>query len=258
MGAFGTLVASSLTTYHVITTCCRLISLHNAGSHLSLVEAGDEVWFCHKEFPIPEDGRWHKELFTLMRGIDAVRMGAGPSWQPIKVALQTREVPGRELREALGDPEIRIGWKTTAFAVPRALLAQPLRRSSVALNEASEVVEERLWQTAPGSSFVNALRLLVGTLLKQEGAPRIEMMAEITGLSVRSLQRRLAQHGLSHLQIIEQARYKAATRLLEDPDIRITDIGIDLGYADSAHFSRAFKRWAGVSPRAYRNHRVML
>ena len=82
-------------------------------------------------------------------------------------------------------------------------------------------------------------------------------MAEITGLSVRSLQRRLAQHGLSHLQIIAQARYEAATRLLEDPDIRITDIGYELGYADSTHFARAFKRWAGVSPRQYRSHKLM-
>ena len=76
-------------------------------------------------------------------------------------------------------------------------------------------------------------------------------MAEITGLSVRSLQRRLSQHGLSHSQIVDQARYQAATRLLEASESRITDIGFELGYADSAHFSRAFKRWAGVTPREY-------
>ena len=258
MGTFGSLVANSLTAYHALETCCRLVPLHNAGSHLSLAEAGDEVWFCHSELPLPEDGRWHKELFTLMRGIDAVRMGAGPSWRPTKISLQTQEAPGRELRDALGDPEIRLGRKSTAFAFPRTFLAQPLRRPGRALGGDSEQAEERLRHTAPATGFVEALRLLAGTLLKEGEAPRVETMAEIAGLSVRSLQRRLARHGLSHSQVVDQARYQAATHLLADADNRITDIGLDLGYADSAHFSRAFKRWAGVTPREYRGHQMMV
>ena len=112
-----------------------------------------------------------------------------------------------------------------------------------------------MFRTRP--SFVDALRQLVGTLLKYDGAPRIVTMAEITGHSVRSLQRHLAKYGLTHFQIVDQARYQAATRLLKDADIRITDIGMDPGYADSAHFSRAFKRWAGVSPREYRSHELV-
>ncbi len=58
-------------------------------------------------------------------------------------------------------------------------------------------------------------------------------------------------------EIVDQARFQAATRLLADAEIRITDIGMALGYADSAHFSRAFKRWAGVTPREYRNHQII-
>ncbi len=51
-------------------------------------------------------------------------------------------------------------------------------------------------------------------------------MAEIDGLSARSLQRHLAKEGLTHFEIVDQARFQAATRLLEDTDIRITDIGM--------------------------------
>ena len=256
MGSFGQLVASSITIHDVVQTCCRLIPLHNAGSHLSLVEAGDEAWFCHREFPLPAHGRRHKELFTLMRAIDAVRMGAGRTWLPNKLCLQTPKAPDRALREALGDPEIRIGQKTTAIAVPRALLAQPLRRNGTA-GDATEALEKRLWDTAPASDFADALRQLAGTLLKDGDPPRIETMAEITGLSVRTLQRRLAKHGLSHFDIVDQARYQTATRLLGDSEIRITDVAMDLGYSDSAHFTRAFKRWAGITPRDYRNQRLM-
>ena len=257
MGSLGKLVASSVSVYDAMTTGCRLIHLHNAGSHLSLVEAGDEAWFCHSEFHVPRNGRWQKELFTLMRGIDGVRMGAGPSWRPAKICLQTHEAPGRDLREALGDPEIRLGQQTTAIAIPRALLAQPLRRNGSS-GEAIEVLEGRLRDMAPSADFADTLRKLAGTLLKTEGVLRIETMAEITGLSVRTLQRRLAKHGLTHFKIIDQARYQTAARLLGDADIRITDVAMDLGYADSAHFTRAFKRWAGMTPREYRSHELML
>jgi AraC-like DNA-binding protein len=161
------------------------------------------------------------------------------------------------LREALGDPEIRIGRKSTAIAVPRQLLAQPLRGSGRALGENAELYEKRLRQTAPATNFPDALRQLARSLMKEGSPPRVETMAEITGLSVRSLQRRLAKHGATHHQIVDQARYETATRLLADADNRITDIGMDLGYTDSAHFSRAFKRWAGVTPSKYRGHQLM-
>jgi AraC-like DNA-binding protein len=256
MGSFGRLVASSLTTYHAFETCCRLIHLHNSGSHLSLTEAGDEVWFCHSEFHSPKIGRRQKEQYVVMRMIDHVRLAAGPSWRPAKVCLQTRKAPERELREALGDPEIRIGQKFTGIAFPRALLAQPLRQRATPSRDREEDAEALLRHTAPAASFVGTLRQLAGTLLK-ERPPQIETMAEITGLSVRSLQRRLAENGLSHSQLVDQARYQAATRLLEDADIRMTDIAMELNYSDSANFTRAFKRWAGVTPREYRSHQQM-
>ena len=58
-------------------------------------------------------------------------------------------------------------------------------------------------------------------------------------------------------RLMEQAARSLGTRLLKRGDQRITDIGMELGYADSAHFTRAFKRWAGVSPREYRRHQQM-
>ncbi len=255
LGSYGKVIASALTIKHALEASCRLIHLHTSDARLWLIPAGDEVWFCRNRFRGPKFGRTQVEQYVLTRLIDYVRLGAGPSWQPAKVRLQTPEAPGQDLRDALGDPEIRVGQKFTAIAVPRGCLALPLRHRRTP-GEAGDV-EERLWHTAPATHFPDALRQVAGTLMKEGTPPRVETMAEITGLSVRSLQRRLRQHGLTHIEITRQARYQAATRLLKNPDLRVTDIGVELGYADSAHFSRAFKRWAGVSPRQYRSHKRM-
>lgn len=53
-------------------------------------------------------------------------------------------------------------------------------------------------------------------------------------------------------EVLDQTRFDAASELLQDPDIKVTDVALQLGYSDSAHFSRAFKRVAGVNPRVYR------
>ncbi|MDJ0943579.1 MAG: AraC family transcriptional regulator ligand-binding domain-containing protein [Kiloniellales bacterium] len=255
LGSYGKVIASAPTIKQAFETSCRLLHLHTSAAHIWLIPAGEEVWFCRSRFRGPKIGRWQMEQYVLMRLIDHVRMGMGPSWRPAKVRLQATEAPGCKLREALGDPEIRIGQSCTAIAVPRTLLAQPLRWRA-GPPQARQEEQARLWQTAPAQGFIDALRQLAETLLKLEGPPQISTMAGLTGLSVRSFQRRLAQHGLTHFQIVDQARYRAATRLLADADIRITDIGLDLGYTDSAHFTRAFRRWAGVTPREYRSHRL--
>ena len=254
MGSFGSLISCSLTTFHALTMSCRLIHLHNFGAQLSLVAAGGEIWFRHRETPNPSIGRWQKEQYVVMRMIDHVRLTAGPCWHPDKVFLQRRAAPEPELREALRDPEIRVGQDFTGIALPRALLALPLRRREMPVGD-RQAMQRRIRQTAPATSFVGSLRHLAGTLMK-EGLPQIDTMAEITGLSVRTLQRQLAKNGLSHSELVDQARYQAATRLLRDADIRITDIAMELNYTDSANFTRAFKRWAGVTPREYRSQQL--
>ncbi len=250
LGSYGQVIVNTPTVKHALEASCRLIHLHTSDGRIWLIPGRDEVWLCRSQFRGPKFGRTQVEQYVLTRLIDYVRLGAGPSWQPAKLRLQTQAAPDRELRDILGDPEIRIGEAFTAIAVPKDLLAQPLRRRKP--DVPSDATKARLEDTAPATSFCGSLHQLAEALLTQEGPPRIETMAEITGLSVRSLQRRLALCGLTHVQIVDKTRYRAAARLLEDPGNRITDIGLDLGYADSAHFSRAFRRWAGVSPREYR------
>lgn len=62
----------------------------------------------------------------------------------------------------------------------------------------------------------------------------------------------LRQSGLSFSDLIQQARFEIACSLLEDPDLRLADMAFDIGYSDPAHFTGAFRRWAGVTPLAYR------
>ena len=67
--------------------------------------------------------------------------------------------------------------------------------------------------------------------------------------------RRLAGEGMSYRDLLDAVRYEAATDLMQDTDITITEIASLLGYSDPSHFARAFRRMAGVSPREYMRQR---
>ena len=73
------------------------------------------------------------------------------------------------------------------------------------------------------------------------------------GMSTRSLQRRLADRGLSYSALLEQTRIDTARSLLGEEHVKLQDIATELGYQHSTHFSPAFKRVCGVSPRIYRS-----
>jgi AraC-like DNA-binding protein len=58
---------------------------------------------------------------------------------------------------------------------------------------------------------------------------------------------------MSYRQILQQTRYDLARRQLRGGGTNITDLALQLGYAEVAVFSRHFKRWSGMSPRAWQN-----
>jgi AraC-like DNA-binding protein len=79
-------------------------------------------------------------------------------------------------------------------------------------------------------------------------------MSEIGRTSPRTMQRRLAEVELTYREVLEQARYDRAAVLLTQSDMAIAGIARRLGYSEPTHFSRAFRRMAGISPMEYRNH----
>ena len=84
-------------------------------------------------------------------------------------------------------------------------------------------------------------------------APDITLVAKRLRTSRRTLQRRLQGSGLTFGGLVAEVRRQTAERLLRDRARKIADVARTLGYSDPAHFTRAFSRWTGVSPRRFRN-----
>jgi AraC-like DNA-binding protein len=85
--------------------------------------------------------------------------------------------------------------------------------------------------------------------------PTISHTARLLGVPVRTLQRRLQYEGLSYSELVEKTRFELACRLLDAPGGSVAQAAKALGYADPGSFSRAFRRWTDMSPRAYRQRK---
>jgi len=90
----------------------------------------------------------------------------------------------------------------------------------------------------------------------EESLPGVGRAAGIAGMSVRTLQRRLAHEGTSYSRLVDEVRFGMAVRRLGAPGMKLIEIAFELGYSDPAHFTRAFRRWAGVAPREFRRRRM--
>ncbi|HUL72644.1 MAG TPA: AraC family transcriptional regulator ligand-binding domain-containing protein [Vicinamibacterales bacterium] len=159
-----------------------------------------------------------------------------------------------EIERVLGCPvRPRASW--TGWTMTREAWNLPLRRHDPVLggvlrHHASDMVRRMPATTGMTSGVRQALASRVAG-----GDTRVQAVARALAMSVRSLQRRLSDEGCSYQDLVDLMRREAAERYLKDSSLSIAEVGFLLGYSEAAAFHRAFKRWTGLTPLAFRQQR---
>ena len=90
-----------------------------------------------------------------------------------------------------------------------------------------------------------------------EGIPMLSEIARYFGMSGRTLQRRLSELGYSYQTLVDESRRQLAEHLLRETDFSLVEVAFMTGFSEQSAFARAFKRWAGQTPRNFRiNHQI--
>ncbi|MCG6944428.1 MAG: AraC family transcriptional regulator [Deltaproteobacteria bacterium] len=84
------------------------------------------------------------------------------------------------------------------------------------------------------------------------GSVTDESVARVLHMSARKLQRQLQSAATTFSTLLNDVRLDLAQQYVRDQDISMTEIAFLLGFSESSAFSRAFKRWLGVTPSEYR------
>ncbi|MEP1217016.1 MAG: helix-turn-helix transcriptional regulator [Marinobacter sp.] len=102
---------------------------------------------------------------------------------------------------------------------------------------------------APFSARVTSL--IAGHL--ERGRVGVESIASQLHMSRHTLHKRLKREGLTFAALLEEIRRERALAYLDDRSKSLVEIAEQLGFSELSAFSRAFKRWMGKSPGAYRS-----
>jgi AraC-like DNA-binding protein len=205
---------------------------------------GDKVRFC-ASLPLPPgtDGHTVTEIRALIQMEQVVAAYAGADFAPTRRLISSRRDDLHfDLEGACGGVPVLAEQPYGAIEFPASLLPMPSARLS---GSAHHSVAE-----GPPTSAADTLMACLEPYLI-ERCPNIHDAAALMGLSVRSLQRALGAEGLTYRRLVNNLRCRKALIALRCADTSLTELALDLGYSDETAFSRAFRRWAGVSPSAY-------
>lgn len=198
----------------------------------------------HAAFPVVE-----QYMVALM--VRWVRYGADPRWNPAQVNIRTASIPEATLRALAGDAEVRCEQHVTSIVFP----SQPFMGPMEDLPKKGSAIWRRhrksLRDTAVEQDLSASLRVILPAYLP-DGSPTIQQAARLAGTSVRTLQRRLGDQGVTYSQLLEDLRHDLAIYLLRDPGRQAAEVSNELGYRDPAIFTRAFRRWTGTTPGRFR------
>ncbi len=112
-------------------------------------------------------------------------------------------------------------------------------------------LEEELATFDDDIALERRVRVQISQSLSQ-GVPTVSEIAEHLGMSGRTLQRRLSDRGHTFQKLVDEARRELAERLLKTTLYPLAEVAFLTGFSEQSAFNRAFKRWAGQTPRSFR------
>lgn len=185
------------------------------------------------------------EYVNLAYMYSTFRLAAGADTAPDEIHLQSCEEPNLDVLLPEGNStRVLLGQPSTALVFPVEILAAPMLGLTT-----------RCGSVPPFPEKPPAVADLIAPILDvwaDDRMPNLASMCKVLGVSARTLQRRIAEEGKTYSEIVDNWRFTTSVELLSDFRMTVGEIAERLGYANTANFDRAFRRWTGASPSSYR------
>jgi len=248
--ALGYAVAASVTLREALERTIRYRRLIGDVLDLQLVDAGDRYRF---EISVSE------EAGVPFQAVDAIAatcvrqarlLHAPRRCDPLAVHFAHAEPANRDVYTRVFRAPVHFNAARNGLEYSRADLDDRLPAGNAELARGNDEVLTRYLARLESARLGSRVQeALFATL--PDGAPSKSAIARRLGMSARNLQRHLAAEGTSFSELLNEARGNLARNYVEEGRLSVTEIAFILGFADTSTFSRAFKRWTGLSPRDY-------
>ena len=183
--------------------------------------------------------------------VNLCRLATYETFNPLRLALKRPRPSCSDRFEVLFRSPVDFGADSNVLYFDPVLLREPLPGANPELARANDqVVIEYLGRFDRENLSMQVRSRLIELL--PGGQPTQKDIASSLNLSVRNLQRRLHAEGISFKQLLDETRKDLAAQYIQDSHRRIGEITYLLGFSEPSNFTRAFRRWTGVSPNEFR------
>ena len=227
----------------IVSTEMRNLELQKCPEGYSFVETFPEPTMRSPQ--VSEDAGY----VAFLRLIEFLTNG---QTRPLRVSLPMSSPRSAGRYEELFQCPIEFGKEPEAWVFAAADLEAPLTGSIPDIASAADEIAERYLLSVDQGSIATEVRQLLIHLLPS-GSVDQERVAANMHRSTSTLQRQLSAEGTSYRDILETTRKHLAQQYLRNSDYSQAEIAFMVGFSDQSNFSRAFKRWTGMSPRQYQS-----
>lgn len=217
------------------------------GEHMSALIL-DPMTMGHKAFRFRVDG----EVAGTFKMVKDMQATMGLNLKPERVDMPYPKPPEAAAYEAHFGCPVRFGEHEARFWLRNEYLQYKLPTADANAQAMYRTLCDQQLKAQEISTETLADLVLAHLGMFNAHFPSAEEVARSFDMSERSLRRQLSEEGQSFRDLLAEARYAKARDLLRQTDLPIEEIASQIGYAESAAFIHAFRRWAGQSPRAYR------
>jgi AraC-like DNA-binding protein len=253
LGLWGYASLSAPTLGAALETLVGLFPLHQQSSSMALVRSPDGLVRLEYRIDAPQivERRQDAEL-SLGMFLNVIREAMGQGWAPEEVHFEHPRPEGwREHQRAFAAPAF-FSQPTNALVLRPQILNHAMPGADPRLMSAMRLCLERLSERGDVRfSITDRIRTAVRARLP-EGFPPIETIAAELRLPLSTIQRELHYDGLSYSTLVENTRRDLALSYVRQRQLSFSEIAFLVGYSELSAFSRAVRRWTGLSPRALR------
>ena len=250
-GIWGFAFASSPTLRAATEVGLRFLSLTFAFSHIHLKEEGELVYLYvdgeHlpeklQRFVVERDGsaivNIHKELFSHDIPVSEMNF----KWPAPNNLQEYERVFGMKGR--FDQPRNCVVFHRDLMDIPLPTANEATRQ--LLINQCQHLLQKRCSR----SGVADHVRRHLAANLDQN--INMEQVAKLQCVSLRTLRRQLTSEGTSFRTLMDEVRETFAMELIQSTNLTMEQIALRLGYADTANFFHAFKRWKGSTPNSFR------
>jgi AraC-like DNA-binding protein len=183
--------------------------------------------------------------------LSCCRPAYGEHLNPLGVRLRHTSFACRQDYDSFFRCPILFDADRSDIAFARTDVDRPLPSPNRELARANDLILTDFLATLSRDDLVTRVRIAIAHELPS-GKPRDENIAKGVYMSPRTLRRKLAAAGTSFSRLIDEVRHELARRYIADPARTLSEISFLVGFSELSAFSRAFRRWTGKTPSAFR------